>query len=491
MGKLKSLAGQTAIYGVPSILGRTINYLMVILHTEVFLREEMGVFTVLYAYVAILNIIYAFGMETAFFRFINKWEGQAAYNIATTVVLTISTVVSGLIFINASSLAVYINYPDQVILIKWLAIILWIDGILAIPFARLRQLNKARYFAVLKVGNILFNIGLQLIFLLLLPYLEKHFGIHYPKFGIGYIVLANLIANALLIPFLGKYLISVKLRISWDNLRPMLIYAFPIFLMGLAGMVNEVLDKILLGYLLADDFYPSMTTREAVGVYGQTFKLSIFMMLSIQAFRYAAEPFFFKEAKDKKAPKLFARVMHYFIIASLVIFLAVSVNVDLLAFIFLRKPEYRVALYLVPVLLGGKFFFGVYTNLNVWFKITDKTYYGTYFSILGALITIIGNVLLIPLLGFTGSAISALACYFIMAIACYYFGRRNYPIPYQFGKVFPYIILSVTIVIVSFLYQHENFVVDSVVNIIASAIIIAAIAVREIKLFRKNPNEFY
>ncbi len=479
MSQLKRLAGDTAIYGISSILGKSINYLLVMLHTAVFLRAELGVFTYLYAYVAFLNIIYTFGMETAFFRFINKSKNLNAYHTAISLVVTISTVISGIIYFQADNVAKLINYPETGLLIEWIAIILWIDGIMAIPFALIRQQNKAKLFATVKVGNILLNVGLQLFFLLLLPALAQGSGFgntwYDPELGIGYIVLANLIANAMYFPMLWRYIVKIRIRFDWQQLKPMLIYAFPIAIMGLAGMVNEMLDKILIEHLLPDTFYEDMDSAAALGVYGQIFKLSIFMMLAIQAFRYAGEPFFFNNAETKDAPVLFARVMHYFVLVSLSILLLVSLNINLLAFIFLRKEEFRVALYIVPILLFGKLFYGVYVNLNVWFKLTDKTIYGTYFSIIGAMVTIVGNVLLIPLIGFTGSAISSVLCYATMCIICYIKGRKHYPIPYKFEKLLPYFLISILLVVGSLSFEHGSFLVDSAIRIVLSIIVIGAL----------------
>lgn len=490
MSQLKRLAGDTAIYGVSSILGRSINYLLVILHTSVFFTEELGVFTGLYAYVAILNVVYTFGMETAFFRFINKPKGQEAYSLACTMVFIVSTLCSSLIIYFASEVALFINYPGTETLIIWLAIILWIDGILAIPFALIRQQNKARLFAFVKVGNILINVGLQLIFLLLIPYLAKQYAwakeLYDPSLGIGYIVLANLIANALFFPMLWNYLIRIRLKINWEQLKPMLVYSTPILIMGIAGMINEMLDKILLEQLLSDDFYENMTSTQAVGVYGQTFKLSIFMMLAIQAFRYAGEPFFFSHADNKNAPELFARVMHYFVIVSLLILVLVSINVGLIGHIFLRKSVFRVALYLVPILLLGKFFYGIYVNLNVWFKLTDKTRFGTYFSVLGAAITIIANILLIPVIGFLGSAIASVLCYLAMSIACYIKGRQHYPIPYKFGKLIPYVVAAAILVLAAFSFQHSNFYIDSAIRLVISLlVVIAVVRIEQPNLIKK------
>ncbi|MEQ9166595.1 MAG: oligosaccharide flippase family protein [Fulvivirga sp.] len=473
MSQLKSLAGQTAIYGVSSILGRLINYALVPLHTVVFARGELGIVTNLYAYTAIFMIIYTFGMETAYFRFVKK-NPLNAFQLTSSAVIVISTLFSVFIFSFSDTLAQLINYPDTGLYIRWLAIILWIDSFLAIPFSKLRHENKARKFATAKIINILLNIVLQVVLLLLLPTIQQSMApdIEQWNIGIGFIFLSNLIANASLIIILFSEIKLIRLRFNWDEFKPILFYAFPIFLMGLAGMLNEQLDKILLEYLLPDSFYNDMNSTEAVGVYGQLLKLGIFMMLAIQAFRYAGEPFFFSKAEDKNAPELFAKVMHYFVISALLLFVLVSINVDLIAFVFLRSPEYRVALYLVPLLLFGKLLYGVYLNLSIWFKLTDKTMFGTYFSILGVIIMVVSNVLLIPVIGLTGCAISIIICYAIMSLACYFYGQKYFPVPYKFGKLIPYLAISLTIVYFFFTWHISNFVLDSIIRIAFSAIIL-------------------
>ncbi|UII27737.1 polysaccharide biosynthesis C-terminal domain-containing protein [Fulvivirga maritima] len=481
MSKIKSLASQTAIYGISSILGRLLNYALVPIHTDLFPNpNDLGVVTGLYAYTAIFLVLYTFGMETAFFRFATKDNKEDTYNITASFVFFCSTVLSILIFLFSDTLAAWAGYPDSSNLVTWLAIILWIDGLLAIPFARIRLENKAKLFATARIINIVINVGLQVLFLYLIPLIirkgwtgaEWLQTVYDPDLGIGYIFLANLIANILLLGILGKWLLKVKLTFNSQKLKPILIYASPILLTGLAGMLNEQLDKILIEKFLPDHFYDDMTSTAAVGVYGQTFKLSIFMMLAIQAFRYAGEPFFFSNAKDKKAPELFAKIMHYFVLLSLLIFLMVSINVELIGFVFLRSSTYRTALYLVPILLLGKLFYGIYMNLSIWFKLTDQTMYGTYFSIFGAAITIIGNILLIPVIGYTGSAITSVLCYLCMTIICYRIGNKKYPIPYNFKILSVYIIIACIIAAGTQLFKLENFWMDSIVKLAISLSIV-------------------
>ncbi len=476
MSQLKKLASQTAIYGISSILGRLINYALVPLHTSVFFPEQLGIVAILYSYTALLMVIYTFGMETAYFRFAKK-EGIDAYHLTSTAVILISTFFSVILYFNAGYFASLIGYENTTQYVKWLAIIMWIDAILAIPFAKLRNDNRPVKFASAKIINILLNIFLQSGFLIFIPKLLawQNLPNPMPEFGIGFIFLANIIANALLIPLLFKEISQIRFRLNWSRFKPILIYASPIFIMGITGMLTEQLDKILIADLLPNDFYSNMNSIQATGVYSQTFKLGIFMMLAIQAFRYAGEPFFFAQSEDKNAPELFAKVMHYFVLSGLLLLVLVSINVDFIAFIFLRDPSFRVALYLVPLLLFGKLLYGVYLNMSIWFKLTDKTYFGTYFSIIGVVIVVLGNVFLIPQIGLLACALSIIVCYAIMSVICLYYGQRHYPIPYRFGKLLPYLIGAGVIVTGFYWWQIPNFWIGVMVRLACSLILVVVL----------------
>ncbi len=484
MNSLKKLAGQTALYGVSSILGRILNYALVPLHTDVFKdTAQFGALTELYTYVAFLNIIYTFGMETAYFRFVSRSkdleDGHKVYNAAFTFVFSISLLLSALIAFRADGIASLLGYPDSGNIIVWLSAILFTDAIVAIPYARLRIENKAALFASTRVSAIVLTVLLNLFFLLLLPRIHTMNPVldamYVPDLGIGYVFLANLIGNAIIPVILWRYLLEVKIDINWRVFKPMLVYAFPILIMGLGGMVNENVEKLLLNDLLPENFYPDKTPQEALGVYGACFKLSIFMMLAIQAFRYAGEPFFFSKSEDKDAPKLFATVMHYFNILSIIILVGVSLNLELVGTIFLRSQQYRDALWIVPFLLVAKLLYGIYMNLTVWFKLSDKTQYGTVFSLIGAAITIGGNILLIPVLGYFGSALASIACYLVMTGLCYYYGQKYYPIPYNFKPTFLYMAVAIALIYLTFKLQIPGFAVRTAVNIGITLLFVGAV----------------
>jgi len=454
MSQIKKLAGQTAYYGISSILGRVLNFLLLPIWTDRLVRSEYGAVTELYAYVALCLIVYTFGMETAFFRFSNKTNAKEAYNSTATAVLSTSAFFSALIYLLSDQIANALGNGVEQQYVQYMAAILFIDGLIAIPFAKLRLEQKALKFALIKVSVISTTIILNLLFIMVLPdisagkYLiglqETVNKFYNPSLGIGYIFIANLLANLLYLPLLWKQLLQIKLSIHWSTFKPMLVYALPIFLMGLGGMFNEQGYALILKHVFPEDL--GISGDDALGVFSGAFKLSVVMMLGIQAFRYAAEPFFFSHAENKEAPALFARIMHYFVVFNIVVLVAVALNTELIGDIFLRDDTYKEALFVLPILLIAKLFYGVYVNLSVWFKLTDKTIYGTYYALIGAIITLLGNLLLIKEIGYYGSAVTALVCYGVMSLLCYLKGRKTFAIPYNFKPLFGYLIIAILII---------------------------------------------
>ena len=438
MNPLKKLAGQTVLYGLGSILPRFLNFLLVTLHTAVFAPEQYGIITKLFAYVAVVNVIFMFGMETAYFRFATKAgaDEKRIFNLAQTVVLAISIPLSILLILFANPVAELLSIPGNGNLVIWLVIIMLVDAIVAIPFARLRLQKKGLQFAIGKLINIIILVGLNVYFL------KIAFD---PKMGVGFVVLANLAANSFYIIFFASMLVSWRPAVDAVVSGNMFRYAYPIMLMGLAGMTNEMFSRLTLDWWLPENFYPGQSSDYALGVFGACYKFAVLMSLAVQAFRYAAEPFFFSTAADKNSPALFAKINHYFIIVCCVLLLGVSINMDILKY-FLADEEYWQGLSIVPILLLAYLFLGVYYNFSVWFKLTDKTHYGTFITLGGALLTILSNYILIPYLGYTGSSLAALICYFSMAVACYLTGQKFHPIPYAIWKGLGYIIITLAIV---------------------------------------------
>lgn len=461
MSQIRKLASQTAYYGISSILGRALNFVLIFLYTRTLSEGEYGVVINLYGYAALLNIIYTYGLETSFFRFTTKSNSLDSYHYNSSAILLTSTIFSGILFFTAPSIAKLTTAGDHPEYIQYLAAIVFIDAIVSIPFAKLRLDDRPIKFALIRLGVIVATIAFNIIFLMVFPAItnDEYFTslqpliakLYNPEIGVGYIFIANLLANSLYIPLLYKELLQIKIRFNWVAFKPILNYSFPIFIMGLAAMFNDQGYSILFNFLFDNP-------EEQIGVYGSAFKLSVLMMLGIQAFRYAGEPFFFSHAQNKDAPALFAKVMHYFIIFNIAIMVGIAVNIELIADIFLGRPGYKSALYVLPVLLISKLLFGVYVNLSVWFKIKDKTIYGTYFTLIGALITLVGHLFLvtIPSVGYFGSAISAVVCYAVMCIMCYFKGRKIFAVPYNFKKPALYLIIALVLMYGSNLISLEN-----------------------------------
>ncbi len=443
MSQLKRLFRETAIYGASSIFGRAINFLLVPLYTAVFSPAEYGVVTELYAYVAFFMVIYLFGIETTFFRFATKHNDTPRYfNLSLTNAILSATILSGILIAFSQPITGFLEYPEAGKYVVWLALILALDTLVAVPFARLRLERKAKKFALYKISNILVNIGLNLVFLVLAPRL----GWDIPDLGVGYVFLSNLVASAftalLFLPDFLSYR-PVLDKVRWSE---MLSYAGPLVIIGLAGVTNEMLSRALLRHWLPEGFYPGLSNLAALGIFGACYKLSMLMNLSVQSFRYAYEPFFFSKADEKGSPELFANVMNAFIIYGCIAFIGISLILPEVAPLILRRSDYLKALHVVPLLLLSGLFLGIFYNLSVWYKLIDKTKYGAVITVIGAVLTVVLNVLLIPILGYEGSALATFAVYLAMVIISYAWGQKHYFIPYKLGRGLLYLAISSLIV---------------------------------------------
>jgi O-antigen/teichoic acid export membrane protein len=454
MGQLKQLAGQTAIYGISSILGRTVNFLLIPIYTAYLTKDAVGAYTALYGYMALFNIIFTYGMETTYFRYATGkgLDPEKVFSQIQSLLITTSLSLGAIIYLSAPTLASWLNYEGQEHLFRWIAWILAIDAVLVIPYAKLRKENKAFQFALTKLSNILINVGLNVFFIVLcyqiwngnwfselVPLIGK---IYNPDWGVEYIFISNLIANAAMLPVLIWLTKNFRFAINREFLKPMWHYAFPLLFMGLAGTINETFSRTIFEYVLPEGFYEGLTSREATGIFGANFKLAILMNLIIQAFKYAAEPFFFNQSTEKNSPQTFATVMHAFIIFCSGLMIAVSVNLDLIGSLFLRGEGYAMGNYIVPVLLLGYLMLGIYFNLSIWFKLTDQTKYSFYITVLGAIVTVTVMLTLVPRIGLMGGALSTLCCYTVMSITCYFIGQKYFPIPYQAGKGIFYLLMA-------------------------------------------------
>ena len=475
---LKQLAGQTAVYGLSSIFGRLLNYLLVPLYTRLFLPEVYGVVTELYAYATFLLILLTYGTETGFFRFSQDKSNLNTVYSSLQTSLMISTLAFFALVITflkpISSLLEYSQHPEYIL---YLAAIVSIDAIISIPFARLRLENKSLRFAIYRLLNIGVNIGLNLYFLLLCPKLAVSnpdsvlLSIWSPSIGVGYVFISNLIANILTLFLFLPSILKVKFQFSWSLLRKILLYSSPLLIGGFAGMINETIDRILLKFLLPD----TVNSMAEIGIYGANYKLAILMTLFIQMFRYAADPFFFSQKGQKDAPETYANVMKWFVIFGLSIFLGVMFYIDIIKFFI--DSEYHNGLNIVPILLLANLFLGIYYNLSIWYKLNDKTRYGAYLAIFGASITIILNILLIPIIGYLGSAWATFICYFTMMTASYLLGRKHFKVPYNLKKIFLYSLVALSLFALSYIYTDVELWIKLLLNtiLLLSFVIIVAI----------------
>lgn len=465
LSTLKKLASQTAIYGLSQIVGRFVNYLLTPLHTKLLEPIAYGVNSLMYGYVTFFNVLLTYGMETAFFRFSQKSDNpKQVYSTALTSLVATSIVFIVLFGAFYRPVANLIGVGDHPEYVLYFVFIIALDAISAVPFAYLRQQNKALKFALIKNINIFTNILFNLYFFLLCPLVEKHYGMMLPFYTgnltVGYIFISNLIASCLTLPLLYKEILAIKEanfnKALWVD---MLKYGLPLMVVGFAGMINEAIDRIIISYS-----YPSVDEGlHANGIYGANYKLSILMTLFIQAFRYAAEPFFFNHAKTSDKRTIYATVMNYFVLVCLVLFLGVTLYIDL--FKHFINERYWEGLTVVPVLLIANMFLGIYYNLTIWYKLSDQTNKGAMISIIGAVITLGLNFALIPIYGYVGSAYATLICYISMVAICYVMGLKYYPIPYQVTKIFGYITLALVF------FFAGNFVNMSIQNTMVSGFI--------------------
>lgn len=449
MSQIKKLAGQTAIYGLSSIIGRLLNYLLVPLYTRIFDPAAYGVVSEFYAYVTFLIVLYTYGMETAYFHFSSKKENTLhVYSNCLSTLTFSSVILSSILILFSQPIAASLGYEAHPEYIVWFALILAFDAITALPFAKLRQENRAKRFALIKIVNIGSNIGLNLFFLAFLPQIADHSSLsvlYNPSIGVGYVFIANLISSLITLLFFANDFRKIKFSIDKNLVKEMLVYAFPLLIAGFAGMINETLDRAILKYLVTN----KSTALHQLGVYSACYKLSIIMTLFVQTYRYAAEPFFFSQQSKKNNRGLYATIMNYFVFVCSLIFLGVMLFMNIAKYFIGEK--FHEGLQVVPILLFANLFLGVYLNLSMWYKLSGKTKYGAWFSIIGAIITIVLNFLLIPKMGYMGAAWATFICYGTIMILSYIYGQKHYAIPYSIKICTSIILLSVV------LWQLSNY----------------------------------
>ena len=468
MNPFKKLAGQTAIYGLPTIVGRLLNYLLVPLYTYNFSPSEYGTVNEMYAYVSFLIIVLTYGMETALFNFSVKHENkEKVYSMILTTVTCTSGLFILFLWIFSQPIATAIRYPQHPEYIIWFTLILGMDAVSSIAFAKLREQNKAKTFAAIKTLNIVVNIFFNIFFIVYCKSVYENSSsgwagtLYSPQIGIGYIFISNVIASAVTLlvqlpSVLKGFAPFIRRKEAGGEgalLKTILLYALPLLVAGLAGMTNETMDRILLKYLL-----PANVALEQVGIYGACYKISIIMTMFIQTFRFAAEPFFFSHSVEKDARKVYAGVMNYFVIICMVIFLVTMMNISWIQYFVGR--DYRTGLDVVPILLLANFCLGVFFNLSIWYKLTGKTKFGAWLTIFGAVVTLLGNFIFIPMYGYMASAWATLVCYAGMMVVSYFIGNKYYPVSYDMKRFLGYLGLSLALYVLSLQFVISSHVLN-------------------------------
>ncbi|MBW4888685.1 oligosaccharide flippase family protein [Mucilaginibacter sp. HMF5004] len=486
MSTAKKFAGQTAIYGLSTILSRSLNFILTYIYVKVYPAKIYGIFTNMYSWASMLNAILSFGMETTFFRYLTKHEKDKDKVYSNSFIAILSMAVVFLLFtvlfvdgiaqwmrggedaskiINNNAQA---NFTDYVSYVKCFIYILVVDALCVIPFAKVRADGRPIRFGTIKLLNILFFVGLNLFAIYGVPFIISHnlpggawMQQWFRPGWIGYVFYANLIASIITFLMLLPELLKLKFSVDGKMLKEMLFYSWPILIANISFILNENLDKVMLKHLL-----PAAISDQQVGIYGACAKISLFLSIFVQAFRLGAEPFFFSHAKNKNSGETYARIMNYFVITVALIFVALVTNIEILKYFISNRNPAQQAIYwsglgVVPPLLFGYVSLGIYMNLSVWYKLSDQTKYGLYISGVGAILTVVLNWIFIPKYSYMASAWVSLIAYASMMILSYLWGQKNYPIPYNVKKNVTYIIASIVIVILSFYVFNRNIFIGN------------------------------
>ncbi len=467
MGTIKTFFKDTIIYGLATVLPRLMNLILVRLHTGKLATASYSDNTTFYIYAAFFNVLLTYGMETAFFRFFSKNKEKDKVFSTALISLTVSTFAFLLLVaIFNKQLAALVNLNQTYF--NLLIGVLVLDALVVAPFAYLRATGRPIKFTAIKLSNVVVFVILNYFFLWAIP----KFGINFPGYNdndlVQYIFVANLVASISTLLLLSPYFFKTKLEFSKDIFKQMLKYGWPIMVAGLAYAINENFDKWLL---------PDMLGKSINGAYSGCYKIAVFMTIFIQAFRLGAEPFFFNHAKELNAKETYASIMKYFVILGSLMFVITVTFINLFKLLLVRDASYWIAIDIVPIILLANLFLGIYFNLAIWYKLTDKTRYGMYISIVGAIITIAFNYIMIPKIGFMASAWATLIAYGSMMLISYQIGKRHYFVPYDITRIGSYLGLATLISALSYYRFNENYYVSTILVLVFLGIIV---------LFEKN-----
>ena len=492
MDSIKKLAGQTVWYGASSIAARFLNYLLTPYLTAKLTGAGYGEMSLVYAAIPFLNVIFTYGLETAYFRFSQKPEFKKDIYATCSISIFVSTIVLTLLLMAThTSVAHLLKLDDHPEYITYSALIIALDTLSTLPFAKLRQLGKPRKFAFIRIAGILTTIAFTYFFISICPLLvEKNpTGIiakYYIKnYGVGYVIIANLVASFITLLLLFKELFSFKWKFNTTVWRCLIIYSLPLIIAGFGGMINETFDRIMLGWWAP--VHGIDAAKNEVGIYSACYKLSILITLFIQAFRMGAEPFFFKQSEGENPQRTYARVMKFFVITITFMFLVVALYLDVWKY-FIRNEIFWAGLKVVPILLLANMFLGIYYNLSIWYKLTHKTISGAYITLIGAAITLVINYIFIPYYSYVACAWATFFCYGSMMIISFLWGQKVYRIPYAWKKLTAYMVIVILL-----FFLHKTIIYfsnDKIVSVSAATFLLFAYGLFILRIERKEFQRF-
>lgn len=494
------MAKDTAVYGLSSIIGRFLNWCLVPMYVRTLSEINYGIYSNIYGYTALLLILLTYGMETGFFRFINKEKANPATVYSTTLLSiagtsTLFTVIC-LYLAFFTPLPEFLGYGQHGDYIAIMAIVVALDAFTSIPFAYLRHKNMSKTFAGIKLFNIFITIALNIFFLVLCPIIDKSnpeliSWFYNPDYGVGYVFVANLIGSVIVLLMLIPYMTGISYVLDKKLLLQMLKYSLPLLILGIAGVLNQSVDKILYPFLFDD----KQEAFRQLGIYGACFRMAVVMAMFTQAFRFAYEPFVFSR-KNQGKEQTYSDAMKYFIIFSLIIFLGVSFYLDVLKY-FLTE-NYFAGLPVVPIVMMGYVFFGIYFNLSFWYKLSDKTHYGAIFSIIGCVLTILINIIFVPIYGYMASAWASFICNLAMMLLSYYFGQKYHPVNYDLKRIGMYFLLAIVSYILAFAIDIDNLFIRLLFRTVLLCLFLAVVIKKDLplselpilnKIIRKTPEK--
>lgn len=453
MSVLKGFVKDTAVYGLATILPRLMNLFLISLHTDSLETSGYADNTAFYVGAAFLNVLLAYGMETAFFRFFSKAEDENKVYSTVLIALTVTSLIAfAVLYALREPICEALELPVEYY--GYLLGVTILDALVVAPFAYLRAKGKALRFTGIKITNLAIYVVLNILFLWAIPEFNMQFSWYDPTALLTYIFAANLAASAVTFLLIAPDFFKIKLVFDKQLFGQLWQYGWPVLVAGLAFVVNENLDKLLIG---------NMLDKDIMGAYSGCYKLAVFMTIFIQAFRLGAEPFFFSHAKNKNAPTTYATILKYFVVVGAAGLLFIVCFIDFFKALLISDSSYFKAIEIVPYILLANLFLGIYHNLSVWYKLTDKTRYGMYFSILGAALTIALNWYFIPLIGFMASAYTTVVAYGTMMLISYFYGQKYYQIPYNVSRISMYLILATSGALISFYFFRSNYGVNSII----------------------------